>query len=75
MVEVRVEEVGEVVAQLAEKRKKQPANVSDTHSFKGNGSKVRFSRKHRIWGTLKASPVGVVKKSICNLTGEAHSLK
>ena len=29
---------------------------------------------YRVWGTLKASPAGVVKKSICNLTGEPQSI-
>ena len=52
----------------------ESANISDTQSSQDNGLKVRVSGKRRIWGTLKASPAGVVKKSICNLTGAAQNM-
>ena len=49
-------------------------DITDVHSSQDNRLKVRVSGKRKVWGTLKATPAGVVKRSISNLAGEAHNM-
>ena len=49
-------------------------DITDVHSSQDNGSKVRVSGKRRVCRTLKATPAGVVKRSISNLAGEAQNM-
>lgn len=36
--------------------------------------KIKVKGKRRVWGTLKASHSGVIKNSICNVTGLPSNL-